>query len=157
MNDYASIFKDICEYPILSNGTHVDKTIPLKKLCESCYSQETLQSFITALNKYKKQIFSYAFLGNDTETKPEYLFGVEYIETKRTKIVLFKIKNIMDYLETLDFKISPKKTGITLGNEGIFSLQRKGGDAGRKGSNQLQIKIIVSKLLEKVENIEYLL
>ena len=41
--------------------------------------------------------------------------------------------------------------------DSILSLQRKGGDGGKKSSNQLQTKIIVSKLLNKVHNLEYFL
>lgn len=54
----------------------------------------------------------------------------------------------------MNFKISPKKTRIILGNEkykDIISLQRKGGDTGKKTSNQLQFKITISNL----KNIEY--
>ena len=60
-----------------------------------------------------------------------------------------KIQDIIDYLETLDFKISKRKTVVTLGDDSILSIQRKGGDGGKKGSNQLQVKLIVSKLLDK--------
>ena len=108
------------------------------------------------LNYNKRKILNYAFLGNNTQMQPVFLFGSEYINNKRVKIVLFKIKNIIDYLETLNFTISKKKTVIILGNESILSLQRKGGDLGKKSSNQLQIKIIISKLIDKVENLEYI-
>ena len=64
-----------------------------------------------------------------------------------------KIEDIIDYLEPLDFTITKGKTVVKLDN--IISIQRKGGDAGRKGSNQLQFKITVSNLLEKVYNLEY--
>jgi len=55
----------------------------------------------------------------------------------------------------LKFKISPRKTVIYLGDKGTISLQRKGGDGGKKGSNQLQIKLILSNLIDKVENLQY--
>lgn len=155
LNNKLQILKDLCEYPLLPNRTHVNKTIPLKKLCISNYSQETLDNFINLLNKFKKQILNYAFLGTNLEMQPEYLFGVEYKDNKRKQIILFKIKEIIDYLEKLEFKISPKKTVILLGVEGIISLQRKGGDNGKKSSNQLQIKIILSKLINKVVNLQY--
>ena len=66
-----------------------------------------------------------------------------------------KIQDIIDYLETLDFKISKRKTVVTLGDDSILSMQRKGGDGGKKGSNQLQVKLIVSKLLDKIQNLQY--
>lgn len=36
-----------------------------------------------------------------------------------------------------------------------YLYKEKGGDAGRKSSNQLQIKIILSNLIDKVSNLEY--
>lgn len=84
------------------------------------------------LNKSKKNILEYAFLGTNLEIKSEYLFGVEYKNDKRNKIVIFKIHDVINYLEKLNFKISPRKTAILLGNEGTISLQRKGGDCGKK-------------------------
>ena len=87
--------------------------------------------------------------------QPEYLIGVQYENKKRTKIVVFTIKEIISYLEKLNFKISPRKTCILLGNNKTISLQRKGGDCGKKSSNQLQIKIILSNLIDKVPNSYY--
>jgi len=107
------------------------------------------------LNKCKKQILKYAFYGSNLEIQPEYLFGVEYENDKRNKIVVFKIEDVIKYLEKINFKISPRKTVILLGDNNIISLQRKGGDSGRKSSNQLQIKLILSNLIDKVPILEY--
>jgi hypothetical protein len=151
------ILKEVCEYPLLPNGTHVDKSKSLKKLCLTNYSQFILDNLISNLNENKKKILNYAFYGINKEMQPEYLFGVEYINDKRTKIIVFKIKDIITYLENLEFKITKGKTVIVLGDDNIISLQRKGGDGGKKSSNQLQIKIILSKLLNKVLHIQYIL
>lgn len=150
----SQILKDLFEYPLLPNGTHIDKSIPIKKLCTTNYSTEELTNLLILLNEHKRLILNYAFLGTNLEIQPEYLFGVEYINNKRDNIVLFKIKQMIDYAEKLDFKISPRKTVIILG-DGIISLQRKGGDGEKKYSNQLQIKLIVSKFVDKVENLKY--
>lgn len=155
LNDISYILKSLCEYQLLPNGTHIDKTKSIKKLCISNYSQETLDNLLLILNKNKRKILNYAFLGTNIELQPEFLFGIEYNNNKRTKIILFRIKEIIDYLENLEFKISKRKTGIILGDERIISLQRKGGDSGKKSSNELQIKIILSKLIEKVFHLEY--
>lgn len=156
LEEVSEIFKDFCEYPLLKDGKKVDKSKPLKKLCNTNYSQDILDKFLNMLNKYKKQILEYAFLGTNIEMQPEYLVGVEYNKNKnRKKIVAFRIRNIINYLETLEFKISPKKTRILLGDKGTISLQRKGGDKGNKSSNQLQIKIILSNLIDKVDNSYY--
>lgn len=151
----SQILKDLFEYPLLPNGTHVDKSKNIKKLCNSNYSQEILDNFLNVLNKCKKQIFEYAFYGCNVEIKPEYLFGVEYENAKRNKIVVFKIEDVIKYLEKLNFKISPRKTVILLGDNGTISLQRKGGDSCKKSSNQLQIKVILSDLIDTVPILEY--
>lgn len=151
LNDISQILKDLFEYPLLPNGTHIDKRKTIKKLCTTNYSQDTLDNFLDTLNKFKKQILEYACFGTSSVMRPEYLFGVEYENKKRTKLVVFTMKDIICYLERLNFKISPRKTAILLG-DGTISLQRKGGDSGRKSSNQLQIKIIISNLIDKVPN-----
>jgi len=97
----------------------------------------------------------YAFYGSNLELQPEYLFEVEYENVKRNKIVLFKIKDVIKYLEKLNFRISLRKTRILLGDDGAISLQRKGGDSGKKSSNQLQIKLILSNFIDKVFMLEY--
>jgi len=155
LNEASEILKDLFEYPLLPNGTHVDKSKIIKKLCNSNYSQEILDNLLDLLNKYTKQILEYAFYGSSLEIQPEYLFGVEYENTKRNKIVVFKIEDVIKYLEKLNFKISPKKTAILLGDNSTISLQRKGGDSGKKCSNQLQIKLILSNLIDKVPILEY--
>jgi hypothetical protein len=157
LDEVSQILKDLFEYPLLPNETHVDKAKDIKKLCNSNYSQEILDNFLDLLNKFKKQILEYAFFGTNLEIQPEYLFGVEYENEKRNKILVFKIQDIIKYLEKLNFKISPRKTAILLGDKGTISLQRKGGDSGKKGSNQLQIKLILSNLIDKVSNMEYTL
>ena len=155
LDEYSQILKDLFEYQLLPNGTHVDKSKNIKKLCNSNYSQKILDNLLDLLNKFKKQILEYAFYGTNLEIQPKYLFGVEYENVKRNKIVVFKIEDVINYLEKLNFKISPRKTVILLGNNGTISLQRKGGDSGKKSSNQLQIKIILSNLIGKVPISEY--
>ena len=155
LDEASQILKDLFEYPLLPNGTHVDKSKNIKKLCNLNYSQEILDNFLDLLNKFKKQILEYAFYGSNLEIQPEYLFGVEYENEKRNKILLFKIQDVIKYLENSNFKISPRETAILLGNNSIISLQRKGGDSGKKSSNQLQIKLILSNLIDKVPKLEY--
>ena len=155
LNEASEILKNLFEFPLLPNGTHVDKSKKIKKLCNSNYSQETLNNLLNLLNINKKKILEYAFYGSNLELQPEYLFGIEYENNKRNKIVVFKIEDIIKYLETFNFKISPKKTCINLGIKRSFSLQRKGGDNGKKSSNQLQIKIILSEIIDKIPVLEY--
>ena len=59
---------------------------------------------------------------------------------------------MIKYLETLDFRISQMKTCLSLGKDKPpITIQRKGGEKGVKSSNQLQIKITLSRIVEKVE------
>lgn len=155
LNKISQILKDLFEYPLLPNGTHVDKSKIIKKLCTSNYSQEILDYLLKVLNKCKIHILEYAFYGHNVNMKPIYLIGVEYENIKRNKLVVFKIEDIIKYLNKLEFKISPRKTCILLGDNGTISLQRKGGDSARKSSNQLQIKIIISNIIDKVNMLEY--
>lgn len=151
----SDILKGLCEYSLLPNGTHIDKRQPIKKLDTIHYSQERIDTFISVLNTYRNQVLNYAFLGTNKEIQPDLLIGVEYVYHTRIRIVIFKIKDILDYLETLTFNITKGKTVIVLGEDHILSIQRKGGDGGKKSSNQLQFKIIISKLLNKVPYLEY--
>ena len=155
LNCISPILKNLFEYELLPNKTHINKDKSLKKLCNSNYSNKELKNFLDLLNKFKRKILEYAFLGMKNEMKPIYLIGVEYIKEKRNKIVAFKIENIINYLLSLDFQISPKKSAIYLGKEGTISIQRKGGDKGKKSSNQIQFKIKLSKLIDNVDNSQY--
>lgn len=153
----APMLKSLCEYPLLSNGTHVDKTQSISPLLTSEYTQLELDAFLQELNNAKEKLLKFALLGTDAEQQPNYLFGVEYIKNKRSKLILLKMTDILQYLSVLDFEIMKKGTVIALGDDRILSLQRKGGDGGKKNSNQLQIKIIISKLVDKVANMEFIL
>ena len=155
LHKIQTILKGLCEIPLLPNGTHVDKKQDRKILSTNIYTQETLDNFLDLLNKNKKQILEYAFLGTNSEMQPKYLFGSEYVNKKRVNLVLFKIDDIINYLEKLDFKISPRKTVILLGNDHTISLQRKGGDKGKKSGNDIAFKIIVSNLIDKVPNLQH--
>ena len=126
-------------------------------MCTSNYSQTQLDNFVLTLNQYKRKILHYAFLGTNPDIVPTYLFGVEYVNDSRNKIVLMKIQDIIDYLETLDFKISKEKRWLPSAMTVYYLCSEKGGDGGKKGSNQLQVKLIVSKLLDKIQNLQYIL
>ena len=136
----------MCEYPLLPNGTHVDKGASITKLCPTNYSNQILDSFTDTLNDNKRKILEYAFYGTDRQFSPDYLIGIEYVNKKRTKLSFFKIDTIINYLETQTFTIKKSKTVIALGENNAITLQRKGGDNGKKSSNQLQFKIIISSL-----------
>lgn len=140
------ILKNWCEYKLLENGSHVDKTSPTIKLCTSNYGSETLSEFIKSLNINRRKILEYAFYGTNENCRPMYLIGVEYVKNSRNKMVVFRIQDIITYLDTQNFRIKNSKSVIALGDNDAITLQRKGGDSGAKSSNQLQFKIIISAL-----------
>jgi len=150
------MLKGLCEYKLLENGTHVDKTVPIIKLCQSNYCIITLNELVAIFNVNRRKILEYAFYGTNETTRPKYLIGVEYANKIRSKIVIFKISDIISYLDTLKFRIKQSKSVIALGEHDAITLQRKGGDNGLKSANQLQFKIIISSLLN-VEHIAFTL
>tara|TARA_Y100000780_G_scaffold205743_1_gene200934 strand:- start:20118 stop:20876 length:759 start_codon:yes stop_codon:yes gene_type:complete len=152
LKDCEQILRGFCEYPLLPNKTHVDRSKTIKKMSTEFYTDEELKYFIKTLNDNRRKILNFVFFGSNIEMQPTYLVGVEYVKNKRTKIIAFEIKKIIEYLEKLEFKISLKKTTILLGDERIISFQRKGGDSNRKSSNKFQTKIILSKLVKYVDN-----
>jgi len=147
------ILKNWCEYKLLENGSHVDKTSPIIKLCISNYGNEKLSEFIETLNINRRKILEYAFYGTNENCRPTYLIGVEYVKNSRNKMVVFRIQDIIIYLNTQNFRIKNSKSVIALGHNDAITLQRKGGDNGAKSSNQLQFKIIISALF----NVEHIL
>ena len=68
-------------------------------------------------------------------------------------LLIFKMSDVIDYLNTLDFIIAPRETSILLGD--VLRIQRKGGDNGAPASNQMQIKLTLTNLIDNVPCIEY--
>jgi len=142
----------ICELPLLDNG-YCDKSKSIIKLTKSNYSQQELENLIKILNQNKKEIIEYAFIGYNTDSKPNLLCGSEYTkDKKREKLIFYKMNDVIKYLNTQNFKIRKSGTVIELGNS--FTIQRKGGDKGKKQANHLQIKLIFSNL-EINEKLEF--
>ena len=92
-------------------------------------------------------------MGTDPENQPKYICGVEYIGKKRHKLIIYKMDDVIKFFDNYKFMIRKSKTVIELGK--ALTLQRKGGDSGKKTSNQLQFKLVFSYL--EIENkLEYL-
>lgn len=142
LNEYEEILKNWCELPLKDDGKYIDKNRIL--LSNKNYTEQMLSDFINILNKNKRIILEYAFYGINQLDKPIYLIGIEYIKNVRSKLIIYKISDIINYLLLQKFTITKSKSVIALGNS--LTLQRKGGDGGKKSSNQLQFKIIISKL-----------
>jgi hypothetical protein len=156
LNEVSQILRDLIEYPLLANEKHIDKSFPLKKLNLQNYTQKEINNFLAILNKNVEPILRYAFLGQDIENQPDYVIAVEYDKNKkRDSIIAFRINDAIKYLKKFKFTVSSQKTCIYLGTEGIISIQRKGGDCGKKSSNDIQIKIKPCELIEKIPHSKY--
>lgn len=75
---------------------------------------------------------------------PKYFICVNYEENNRKFVVIYKIKDIINDLTKYDFIVKKSKSVVSLNN--CINIQRKGGDGGKKSSNQLQFKIIISNI-----------
>lgn len=147
LKDIEGILISLCELPLCEeDNKKCDKSKTVVKLCEEAYSEEQLKLFIETLNKNKKELLNYVFLGANDATTPEFIIGVQYIQNERKNITIYTISDIIDILICEDFKIRKSKTVFELG--GSFTFQRKGGDNGRKSANQLQCKFSFGKFRE---------
>lgn len=139
-----NILTDWCEIPLQNCGKIIDKEKQRKLLSTKYYTQEELDYLINVLDKNKVQILNFIFKGSNNDYTPTYICGIEYNNNIRTKIIIYKIDDIIEYLSKEKFFIKSRKTVIGLGS--CISLQRKGGDGGKKSSNQLQFKLIFSSI-----------
>mgnify|MGYP001215657290 CR=1 FL=1 len=138
------ILKNLCEIPLKSCGTIVDKSKGRKLLNLKNYSENELIDFINILNENKKPILEYVFKGTNINYQPNYICGVEYQKKFRKQIIIYNINDVIENLSKFDFSIKNSKSVISLNN--CFTIQRKGGDCGKKSSNQIQFKLIFSLL-----------
>lgn len=136
--------KDICEFPIDTHSNKIDKSHVRKKWNELSYSNEELQYMLCVLNENKENMIDLIFYGDQDQWRPNILCGVEYKHNKRHNMICYKTNDIVKYLQSCRFKIRPSGTVFELGP--FISFQRKGGDSGNPSSNQLQTKIVFSKI-----------
>lgn len=139
------ILKEWCEIPLKECNKIIDKSVGRKTLDTNHFSHDELGHLMNKLNCCKRQILEFAFCGVCAHSAPNYLVGVEYINKKRHRQVTYRISDITSYLqEQGNFEIAKSCSVIKLGDS--FTLQRKGGDGGKKSSNQLQMKLVLSRL-----------
>jgi hypothetical protein len=101
-------------------------------------------SVLRSLNENKRKIIEHALLGYDK--KPDILCISEWNkkDTRREKLQFMPMKNVVESLMEYDFKLRKSGTVIELGPS--FTIQRKGGDGGRVSANDIQFKIVPSRL-----------
>lgn len=143
LKSVQSMLNGLCCIPLLEDGT-IDKSKKRIPLSSTHYTNEQLDDFLMALNENKVDILKFAFEGHDIEYKPNFHAIAEYHGSVRKDVKLIETQEIIEYLKDFDFEIMKSKTVIKLG--GVFSLQRKGGDAGRQTANQLQMKVDFTRI-----------
>ena len=115
----------------------------LKERCEE--RKHFSPGVLETLNSSKRRILEHALLGYG-DTKPDILCVTEWDkkDSKRMKIMFVPMKDVIDTLMRYDFVIRKSRTVIELGPS--FTIQRKGGDGGRQSANDIQFKIVPSRI-----------
>lgn len=114
------------------------------------YSQEELDKFLKDLNKNRKKIIDYAFLGTDKNNKPDihcfYWNNGKNLYFVNTDELLLKLyEDEFYFTKKTKGKKGPRGGNV---NTPYIGLQRKGGDKGRKPADQLQINLLPKKILK---------
>lgn len=115
----------------------------LKERCEhkKLFNPEILEP----LNRSKRLLVEHALYGHG-EMKPDILCITEWDkkDAKRTNVMFVAMKDVVESLMRYDFAIRKSRTVVELGPS--FTIQRKGGDGGRKSADDVQFKIVPSLL-----------
>jgi len=150
----AFMLEALCEIPLLECNQQIDKSKERVLLSPQNYSCNELTQFVQLLNErqIKRCMLNYVFKGTDPECAPTFLCGVQYDKTGETreKLTIYRMDDVVNHLMTHDFVINAGQSVVSLAN--ILSFQRKGGDGGKKGANQVQFKLVFSKLDNQINN-----
>lgn len=140
----SNMLVGLCEYPLKPDGQTVDKSGGRKLLNNTNYSQSQLDEFVDVLENHKREIVEFVLNGTSTTTVPTHLAYVSYVGQRRDSLRMWQMTDLIDHLCTHSFSIAPNASTFRLGN--ILTFQRKGGDSGKKPSNQIQAKIVLSNV-----------
>lgn len=145
------MLRNLCEIPLIPGTNIVDKEVGRIPLSLENYSDFQLRSLLSKLNNNIHAILHFVLKGNNQETSPNYLMGIEYKNEVRVKTIVYKMSDVIETLsKKFQFRINSRATVISLGD--IISIQRKGGDNGLRSSNQLQWKLRFSSLTAVIPN-----
>lgn len=127
-------------------------TAKKKKLLPENYSAKELNCLLKFLNRMQQALLSSAFAGQDNRPKANWLLLHQWTPPnwrlnigKKTSSSLVSMTKILTKLQGVEVTYSKRGT-ITFG-AGV-TLQRKGGDNGKKSANDLQFKLRIKQLLE---------
>ena len=111
----------------------------INKINNLYYSENEINNIINTIEENKKDILNYAFNGYEKEYVPNiYSISIFDKNNKRIKLIFWKINDIFDYLMKFFVSIRKSQTVIEISNG--LTFQRKGGDNGKKQSNNFQFK-----------------
>ena len=155
-NSIKDMLKNLCEKELSDDKKYIKKDSKRLELNLKNYKKEQLDNFLKILNtkQDKLNFLEFIFLGTREEYKPNYICGIEYNKElgKKQKIIIYKTKDIIEYLLKYDFII--KESGTVIDLNDCISIQRKGGDNGYASSNQIQCKLKFSSL-NIIDKLEY--
>ncbi len=151
------MLRNLCEIPLIPGTNIVDKEVGRIPLSLDNYSDKQLITLISKLNENMEAILHFVLKGNNHDTSPNYLMGIEYDHDVRVKTIIYKMNDVIESLsKKFKFRINSRATVISLGD--VISIQRKGGDNGLRSSNQLQWKIrftSLSAVIPSSKRLEY--
>lgn len=145
LNRFTQLFPQTLEIQYLLKGNFClpfdnrgicVKNHPRKYFTTQFYQEVQLTDMLNILENNKRRIIEDVFLGRDKKFLPT-LFMV--IANSKT-LIIWKTSDIIDQLCLEKWEIGNRGATIQLSSRN-FSLQRKGGDSGRKSANDLQFKL----------------
>jgi hypothetical protein len=146
------LLKPFIEIPIDVRTKRIESGKYAKLLNLENYSIDELELIKDAFNHKKIKIIENVLYGAITNEKPDFLCCINYKICKndthsyRIPINMYIVSmiDVINFLSSFDFRITNDGKCITLNN--IMSVRRKGGDSGKKTSNQIQTIMDITKL-----------
>lgn len=145
----TSLLKMLCEYPAVKDSSGKLKVVvpgDRPKLKEPYVKGSRVEKLVRRLENpdTKRRLLEYAFLGTDPTTAPE-LFVITVYECGEPKCVrIWTMEEVIGHIEKSPVRIRASGTVIEIGK--LFTIQRKGGDSGSPGSNDIACKFIPTGL-----------
>ncbi len=122
---------------------YIDNPKDKRRMFANEFIEEDQSKFLTFINKNKTLIISDILKGRG-KLAAEWMLVILKIKDEELEWALKPINFVLNHFGNGDIKITPRGS-FKIGN---ITIQRKGGDNGRKTANMLQFKINPSELLE---------
>jgi len=143
-NEYSDVIEDILDpffnAPVINGICDTSNRIMLDEL-----NKDDVKQVLDALEKCKRSILELILLGPFEDTAPDFFCCVKYINKDRSNLTIYNMKSLINYLCKSKFEIRENcRSRIYLGD--ALYIQRKGGDNGRKGANNVQFRIVIDNI-----------